>query len=264
MKTAIRCYTITLLLVIALAAAGPSQGGIFNIDEEAELSMGKDASQQIESLYPVVRDPRLQDMINDIGLQIARVSERPNLQWEFKVLDIPDVNALSVPGHVYINKGLIDLVHRDRDEIAAVIAHEIAHTTRRHAAKQIEKEIYYSLALSMFKGGIAQYGSLAANLALLGYSRKDEYDADKHAALYMSRAGFNLDALPRFFKRLQIHDPEKPSEFETYFRTHPPTDSRIARVEKEIQALRVRTQQPAGYGAGVHRHGNMYQYPHRR
>lgn len=135
-----------------------------------------------------------------------------------------------------MNRGLINFTGSDRDALAAVIAHEIAHTSARHAVRSAEKQLKYSLALELLlKGESArELGSIAANLALLGYGRREEYEADRLGVRYMARAGYDPNGMLRFFRKLQRNEGREPKGLSTYFRTHPSTSDRIVRVEKEI------------------------------
>lgn len=238
-KTNISIITIIASLIFVIGSI-PAQAGL--ISEKQELSMGKDASAKIESQYQVSRNTGLNGQVNNIGTRIAAASSRPNLPWHFKVLDVNDINAVSVPAYVYVNRGLMTFVGNDRDALAGVIAHEVAHTAAHHAAKSAEKQLEFSLALTIIlKGdGAQQLGNIAANLALLGYSRKDEYEADRLGVDYMVRAGYDPNGMLRFFLALQAKEGQDSKGLSVYFRTHPPTSERIVRVRQEMQKLGIR------------------------
>jgi predicted Zn-dependent protease len=165
------------------------------------------------------------------------VSERSSIPWTFRVLESRELNAFSVPGYVYVNTALIDSTGGDRDMLAAVIAHEIGHTTGKHAVKQMEKSAIGGLLIGLLAGRnrtTSTLASIAANLVMLGYSRGDENDADKRAVRYMLRAGYDPNGLVRFFEMLQRKGGREGGGLLTYFRTHPPTGDRIKRVTEEI------------------------------
>jgi predicted Zn-dependent protease len=174
-----------------------------------------------------------------MGRRIAARSSRPGLKWQFKVLETKEVNALSVPGYVYVNRGLIDFVGSDNHALASVIAHEVAHTAAKHARKAAEKQLTYSLAIQLLskKGDARKLGGIAANLALLGYSRGDENEADRLGVRYMTAAGYDPNGMLRFFRKLKAREGKDPGGLTAYFRSHPPTSDRIGRVEKEIKAM---------------------------
>lgn len=216
-----------------------AQAGL--ISEKQELQMGKDAAKQIESQYKVSTNKQLAAEVEEIGKKLAAKSSRPKIPWTFKVLETKDVNAVSVPGYVYVFTGLIDFVKDDKDALAGVIAHEIGHTCGRHAAKTIEKQFTYGLLIQLVlrKGDSQKFGNIAANLALLGYSRSDEYQADKYAVDYTYAAGYDPEGMVKFFEQLQAKEgKDSGSGLEKYFRTHPPTKDRIKRVKDEISRLK--------------------------
>jgi predicted Zn-dependent protease len=204
--------------------------------------MGRDAAQQIEARYRVSGDPQANALVNGIGRRVAAVSSRPNLPWQFKVLETSEVNAVSVPGYVYVNRGLLNFAGNDTNALAGVIAHEVAHTAARHAANAATKEFEYSLALQVLFGGAnaRQLGAFAANLAMLGYSRKDEYQADNLGVRYMAAAGYDPNGMTRFFRKLEADEGRQSSGLSRYFQTHPPTSSRITRVRSEIASMGLR------------------------
>ncbi len=233
------------MMLLSAFLAVQAQAGL--ISEKQELQMGKDGAKQIESQYKVSTNKQLTAEIEQIGKKLAAKSSRPNLPWVFKVLETKDVNAISVPGYVYVFTGLIDFVKNDKDALAGVIGHEIGHTCGRHAAKTVEKQLTYALAIQLLmkKGDPQKLGNIAANLALLGYSRKDEYQADKYGVDYMYAAGYDPNGMVKFFEQLQAKEGKNPGTgLEKYFRTHPPTKDRIQRVKDEIVRLKQPTSLP--------------------
>lgn len=222
-----------------------AQAGL--ISEKSELQMGRDAAKQIEQKYHVSTDKQLTARVETIGKRVAAKSSRSGLAWVFKVLDTTDVNAFSVPGYVYVNKGLMDYIGSDTDALAGVIAHEVGHTTARHAVKATEKQLTFGLLIQLLakKGNAQQLGGVAANLALLGYSRKDEYQADLLAVQYSHSAGYDPNGMIRFFRKLQAKEGNNSGGLSIYFKTHPPTADRIKRVSAEMTRLGLHPDQAA-------------------
>lgn len=237
MKYTSRTSLFVAALLLAALSCPPSANAQFGISERQELDAGRQADVQIQQKYRLSRDPDLNSMVRHLGTRLARVSDRPNIPWNFRVIDSKDLNAFSVPGYVYVNTGLIDAVGDDQDMLAGVIAHEIGHTCGKHAVHQMEKAQIGGLLAGLLGGRNRTTSSLAgvaANLVLLGYSRGDENDADKRAVRYTIRAGYDPNGLVRFFQMLERKGDRGGGGIATYFRTHPPTGDRINRVRQEI------------------------------
>ncbi|MBI3947471.1 MAG: M48 family metalloprotease [Armatimonadetes bacterium] len=227
------CWRAAAAVVVLLAAG--CEGRL--VSRQAEMRLGAESARVIERRYPVCEDAELQWLVERLGRQVAQHCGRPDVDFTFRVLDVRDVNALSVPGYVYVNRGLINMVNADPQELAGVIAHEIAHTTERHVAKQMERIYGASFLLQVFSSGratIDTVAEVAVNLALSGNSRQDERAADAQALRFMSRAGYDPEGLVRFFERLkkQTGDSQGPIR---YFASHPPTADRIARARELIR-----------------------------
>ena len=236
----IRTHSTRLVLaaVVMTLAAPAAQAQFGLVSESQELQAGRQADAQLRQKYRVSSDPAMNRIVQTLGNHLAAVSERPNIPWTFRVLDSNELNAFSVPGYVYMTTATIQAARGDRDMIAGVFAHEIGHTTGKHAVKQMEKGTLGNLLLGTLlgksSGTIKALGGLAANLVMLGYSRGDENDADKRAVNYMLRAGYDPNGLIRFFDMLNQKGGSSAGGVLTYFRTHPPTGDRISRVKQEI------------------------------
>lgn len=213
------------------------------IDSKTEVAIGRNVIDDLVRRHPLSNDENLQRRIQGIGRHIASVSDRQDIEYEFKVLADKELNALTLPGgFIYINKGLVDKL--TDDEIAYVLAHEVGHTAARHIAKKLQANMAYQLLLSVAFASVgSQAGESAAdvargidtvyNLIGLSYSRKDEFEADKLGAKYVFKAGFNpyacLSALEKIKKS------EGPNwKVLRYFRTHPYVDERIEALKVNI------------------------------
>ncbi len=207
------------------------------VSERQELEAGHQAARQVESKYRVVTGTHEARMVEDIGRDMASVSGRPRIPWRFRVIEEPSVNAFSVPGYVYIHTGLIRATGGDVDELAGVIAHEVAHTDARHSKEQMEKGAVAGILGSLISRGNNRKGgwfNLGAGLVMLNYSRNDEYEADRLAVRYMKRTGFNPNGMIEFFQKLQQKE-GRGNKVGSFFRTHPYSSDRISRIRSEIR-----------------------------
>ncbi|MDP3142751.1 MAG: Maf and M48 domain-containing protein [Candidatus Omnitrophota bacterium] len=205
---------------------------------EKEVNLGDGISREFEKKYKPLQDTVAQERVEGIGEKIASVCDRKELIYHFKVVDDKEVNALSLPGgYVYVNKGLLERVKND-DELAGVIAHEVAHIVAKHSVKKLQAMWGYSLLTILASQGtdpdFAQGVNLAFVSIFLGYSREDESLADKLAVKYLRKAGYNPQGMVDFLVALkEVHRKEPDRPF-SYWRTHPYIAQRIALVKQEV------------------------------
>lgn len=204
-----------------------------------EEKLGEAFLRQIRRRLSLVDDPEVVDYIESLGQRIA--SADPERHYRFLVVDAPTVNAFAGPGGIIaVNSGLV-VITESEDELAAVLAHEVAHVTQRHLAQLIERSELASLATlaSVFASIViatqnpaAGQAAIAASAAgsqqsALRFSREKEMEADRAGMDLLHRAGFDPRAVPAFFERFQDWQrfASTPPE---YLSTHPVTLSRIA------------------------------------
>lgn len=240
-KTEIVGLATVLLVCLHLCGCSPKS----LVSEDQEVAVGQQASAQIESQYPVSRDPGLNSLVNTIGQNLlVFANPRPGIVYKFKVLDINDINAFSLPGGwIYVDRGLIDATNGNRDEIAGVIAHEIGHVQARHYAEIMGRAELYGIAIgTLTQGNAAQWASVFANLNLLRWSRKEEYEADRLAIDYMLPSQYNPQGLIDFLKVVEQTQGESRSAL--FLQTHPLTSDRIQRDQEYLnQQLALRGRQ---------------------
>jgi len=234
---------IAACLPFLLGAGGCDSGGIIGIDEEQEISIGKEAAVDIERENPVlVNDPNAL-RIERLGQKIAAASQRPNLPWTFKVIDNKDPNAFSLPGGpIYVTKGLLDMKVTD-DELAGVLAHEVAHINQRHSVKRIEQALTIAIVSDIALQRADNMTRAAVGLAVqfgidMPHSRTAEYEADALGIRLAYNAGDSAAGLVDFLKRLDAL-PNAPKSPE-WMSDHPATKARIERtghIVTEVTAL---------------------------
>ena len=207
---------------------------------DKEVNMGKAINKQVLAQFKLAQDPLVQKRVEDIGKKIAAVCDRKEIDYHFYVLEEKEVNAFSLPGgYVYIFKGLIDKTGGDDSELAGVIAHEVGHIVARHSIKRLQAEQLYTVlrVLTAVSPNTAEAG-VAADVAvtqlMLGYSREDEFLADKLGTKYLKLAGYDPNAMIRFFVKLQQYERKQPLRQISYYKTHPYVPDRIRMVKEEL------------------------------
>ena len=216
---------------------------------EKEIQMGAQFAREFEQTARLLEDPLVVQYIDNLGQQLVKYSDA-RVPFIIKVVDSEEVNAFALPGgYFYINKGLI-LETDNESELAGVMAHEIAHVTARHATERMTKSQllqFASIPAAIFipggywvQEGIYQGLGLGMSLAVLGITRGSEDEADQLGTQYLWNSGYDPQAFISFFEKLQAKEKDKPGKFAGFWRTHPATDDRIAKVQEEITFLAVK------------------------
>lgn len=214
------------------------------ISEPQEISMGRDSAAQVEQSVGLVHDEALQSYVAMVGHRLAADSERPNLPWEFHVVDDPTANAFALPGgFIFVTRGLMDLMTSEA-QLAAVVGHEIGHVTARHSVVQLSREQLAQLGLGVgaaLSPQLAQLGQLASQglgLLFLKYGRDDERQADQLGFRYMVMQGYRPSQMADVFRALQQSSKlAGASPLPNWLSSHPSEPERIENTEARIAAL---------------------------
>jgi predicted Zn-dependent protease len=226
---------------IALPEIGDSAGAL--ISPQQEYRIGQAFFWRLQQSVDLVEDPEINHYIKSIGQRLVSHSDGPALPFKFFMVPDTTVNAFAAPGgFIGVNAGLL-LTSQEEDELASVLAHEIAHVTQRHLLRSIEKHQQGSipraaallgaalLAAVNPEAGIAALTVVQASgvQSQIDHTRAHEAEADNLGMLNLVRSGFDAQAMPTFFERLQqssrFYSGRSVPEF---LRTHPVTTSRIA------------------------------------
>lgn len=233
--------TLALVLAGTACATNPVTGRreLSLISEPQEIQMGREASQGDLRRVGTVTSPAVQELVRRIGTQMAAKSERPNLPWEFHVLDDAAVNAFAYPGgFIFVTRGLLTHLNSEA-QLAEVIGHEIGHVTAKHSVAQMSQAQLAQIGLvgaTVFSPTIAKYGDLlgtGASLLFLKFGRDDELQADALGFRYSLAQGYDVRESPKVFEtlgRLSGGGGRIP-EWQS---THPDPGNRIQRAQQRI------------------------------
>ena len=236
-----------LVFVIVECAVNPVTGKreLMLLSESDEVALGGQTDEQIIQSYGLYEDAELTAYIDAMGQHMSRITHRPNLNYHFKVLDTPVVNAFAVPGgYVYFTRGILSYLNNEA-ELAGVMGHELGHVNARHSAVQYSRAQLAMLGLGVgmvFSEKFRQYAGLAqfgVSMLFLRFSRDNERQADDLGVEYSMKTGYDADNMASFFETLERMNPgSDASGLPGWFTTHPNPTDRIGAVKRKTQEFR--------------------------
>jgi len=216
-------------------------------DIEAEILFGRELSARILGNYSLLDDEKINRYVNLVGKGVALYAGRTELRYHFGVLDSDKINAFAAPGgYIFITRGALEKMENEA-QLAAVLAHEIAHIVKRHVVKELNirgDEGSGSAGIASLIGGPT--GSLRGALEQAlddaadiifnkGYKVKDEIEADRVGILLASVAGYDPSALKEFLNNAKSFEKED----KTYKGEHPIFEVRMREINKTLEANRL-------------------------
>ncbi|QBM16729.1 beta-barrel assembly-enhancing protease [Marinobacter sp. JH2] len=254
---------LVILSTLAGCAVNPVTGErqLSLIPESQELSLGAEQyvpTQQTQG-GTFYLDPELTVYVREVGQKLAQVSDRPDLPYEFVVLNSSVPNAWALPGgKIAINRGLLAKLD-DEAQLASVLGHEIVHAAARHSVQRMQKGTLISLGMAgigmamsdnEWAGLIMGGAAVGAQLALAQYGQGDELESDSYGIKYMQAAGYDPQAaveLQQLF--LSLSEGNESSWLNGLFASHPPSAKRVQANQELVQKI----------GAGGYRGAEIYQ-----
>jgi beta-barrel assembly-enhancing protease len=207
---------------------------------EQEIALGDDLTARLLGAMRPLDDPAVQSYVNRVGRWLSVQTERPDLPWRFAIVDTESLGAFVTPGgNVVITAGLMRLM-RSEDELAGVLAHEIAHAVEKHLLKAIMGQARVALARDGAANLASEYVArnplvtnaiMGAGIKLYssGLDQSDELSADQVGMIIAARAGYDPLGLVLVLTTLESIDISEPRG-SLMFSTHPPTRERIDRL----------------------------------
>ncbi|MBR2106734.1 MAG: M48 family metallopeptidase [Treponema sp.] len=221
------------------------------ISPENEYYIGGATAASILNDYDLYNEPNLTKYLNKICGAITINSEKPDLYngYYVAVLDSDEINAMATPGgHILITRGLLKCTSNE-EELASVIAHEIAHIQKQHSISAIKTSRFKDLSLNVaslainesdndeVKQMMSVFGDsvddVVSSLVLNGFSQEQEFEADAYALELLNNAGYNPHSIVNMLKTLEQNQANHKRGF---VKTHPEPKKRIKKIEKELDS----------------------------
>lgn len=213
---------------------------------------GREAHEKLALYTHFYTDEKVNAYINEIGQKLVANSDWPDYEFHFFIVDSPDINAFAaVGGYIYINRGLLSYLTSEA-QLAAVLAHEIAHVTKRHIARQQTQQRLGNVAaflasVALWNGDIGEAIRLENAARVSGYGREMELEADEYGASYMYASGYDPNAIIEVLGILKDHETfsirqvrdqgRQPRTYHGVFATHPRNDQRLRDVVQQAGTL---------------------------
>ncbi len=249
---------------IRLPDMGSPADAILSRNDEAIL--GRQIMASIRASGQVIEDPLINEYINEVGKRIAAHTNDGGHSFTFFVIEDPAINAFALPGgYIGIHTGLIE-ASRNENELAGVLAHEVAHVTQRHIARAIHANqrqsiVSTALMLGAILAGAAGAGGEAVEGMIgvaqgtavqqrINFTRSNEYEADRIGIAALAEAGFDPHGMATFFEVLSRQSPVSlEARVPEFLRTHPVTTTRISEARSRAATYpRVVRDDSVGYG----------------
>lgn len=236
---------LSMSILLSCATTGPGgKTSVIFIPVAQEVAIGEGMAQQVEHDEKILDDAEWQAYLNEVGQKIVKVSDRQDIQYQFKVIESDQINAFAAPGgYVYFYTGLLKVMENEA-EMAAVMAHEISHVVARHSVKRIQAALGVALAYDLVFGSDGSSKALDAainvgmGLTFASYSRSNEREADEFGLVYLVKAGYNPQGEVTMYEKLAAQGGGERSVFEQLASSHPETQERINNAKAEIEQLK--------------------------
>ncbi|MEJ2233456.1 MAG: M48 family metalloprotease [Syntrophobacterales bacterium] len=251
-------YVVALLIVVG----PPTRLAQADLSIEDEKKIGEKFLKAALSQLRLIQDPEVVGYVNRVGQDVVKHLEAHNFPYHFYVVDSSALNAFAAPaGYVFINRGLLEIMD-DEGEVAAILAHEIAHVQSRHIAQRMARARVLNLAAlggmlaGIFMGGEAGAAAIAgsqagATSAMLNYSRQDEEEADRKGLRYLEAAHYSGEDFVKIMRKMGQDSWKAGGHMPTYLTTHPGVSERVVYLSTTVgtrnPSAQVRTGDSEGF-----------------
>ncbi len=263
LKTVRGVLVAGFIVAMALLASSTSSAqtkikpgfNLFSTDQDQEI--GRQSAAEVERQLPILRNRSVEAYVGAIGQRLAAVIPGAKFPYQFKIVNVTDINAFALPGgYKYVNRGLIEAA-KNEGQLAGVMAHEMSHVTLRHGTNQASKAYLGQAGLGILEGLLSKdddspnkmidaVGGFGLNALFLKFSRTDEEQADVVGAQTLAKAGYDPQDMSNFFELLRSKQSRDPGKVQQFFSSHPPPQNRATRIRNEARLLTIRPTAPVG------------------
>lgn len=209
------------------------------VTEPQEIELGHGIAANLLGASPLLDNPRAQVYVNRVGRWLSLQTDRPDLPWQFGVLQSTDLNAFATPGGtIFITKGLLQRLTNE-SELAGVLAHEMVHVLSKHHLAALQKTARMNIASDLAGEVINNQGNPLLDKAVQagtevyarGLDKNDEFEADRKGIVIATRAGYDPYGLPAVLQMLDAANAQD-SSLALMFKTHPAPRDRLNLLDK--------------------------------
>jgi predicted Zn-dependent protease len=202
---------------------------------KVEYEVGRDLANEIRHQLGLDRQPRIEQMLNETGRRLAGSLTNKSRTFSFEIVKGSEPNAFALPGgFIFATRSLVELCQRNQNEVAFILAHEMAHVIRGHAMNRIIS----NSAITVASRAAPVRGILSGWLRRVGvqfiesaYSQELETEADKFSVRLSAAAGYDAGAAVRLLRRLaKLDTPAGQFDVGSYFSSHPAFKVRISNI----------------------------------
>jgi predicted Zn-dependent protease len=240
--------TVAFLFISAVLVWSPpnrsvtAAPGLSLLSVNDEVQLGQQAQGELRQQTPVVGDGAVNNYLRGVFTQLVRHADGPRYPYSVSMANYGEVNAFALPGGpVWVHRGAVQAAQNE-SQLAGVLAHEIAHISKRHVADRVTKQMVTGGLLALLGQVLSddrkgQIGGVAAGLAaqgfMLKFSRDDEREADLEGARIMRNAGWDARGMPGFMELLRQQQQRDPSSVEVFLSDHPGPAERAAALRAQ-------------------------------
>jgi predicted Zn-dependent protease len=227
-------FVVILIAWFLTPAAVGAQFSLVSVEQE--IDMGREMNAQVRRKMPELKDTAVIAYVRGMGSRLVQHASGPRYPYSFSVVDYREINAFALPGGpIWVHRGLMQAASNE-SQVAGVLAHEIAHVARRHAAGQLTKATMANWGLGLLGAVLGNSGGAGAAQTAAGFltsgvflkfSRDDEWEADRVGLQIMQRAGWDARGMIELFEVLRREARRDPGSVEVFFSSHPSPQDRI-------------------------------------